>query len=87
MLIKKMSNQVGGVSSPSFQRMEPVLSLLAPQLGTPSPSPHPVLRSPAYITAGAPVSAGWQAFLLNFQELLGSGGGGWGKKGGHVMSL
>lgn len=45
-----------------------------PALRTPSPQPSPSWCRPAYIAAGPSGPAGGQAFLLNFQELLGSGG-------------
>lgn len=58
------------------QRMVPGLPLWNPTLAGLSPNP-------TYITAGPTVPAGGQAFLLNFQELLGSVQG-W---GGVVIHL
>ena len=54
MLTKKMSNQMGGVSSPSFQRMEPALSLLAPLTWHPLPKPSPCPPQPSLHYCGGP---------------------------------
>lgn len=57
---------------PELQRMKPRCSLSDPTSGSPSPQTLPQRPSPAYITTGPSVPAGGQAFLLTFQELLGT---------------
>lgn len=57
---------------PELQRMKPRCSLSDPTSGSPSPQTIPQRPSPAYITTGPSVPAGGQAFLLTFQELLGT---------------
>lgn len=57
-----------------YQRMETHLSLWEPTPGSPLPQALASRPGTAYITPGPSVAAGGQAFLLNFQELLGSVG-------------